>query len=51
MKIAAPVEPGRYRLRVTLVQEFVRWLDELPSFQSAEATVVVASPPAARDAI
>ncbi len=28
MRIAAPAAPGRYRLRVTLVQEFVRWLDE-----------------------
>ena len=31
MTIAAPAEPGRYRLRVTLVQELVRWLDGLPS--------------------
>jgi glycosyltransferase involved in cell wall biosynthesis len=51
MKIAAPAAPGRYRLRLTLVQEYVRWLDELPSFQSAEAVIVVASPPAVRGAI
>ena len=38
MTIAAPDEPGRYRLRVTLVQELVRWLDGLPSRLSAEAT-------------
>jgi hypothetical protein len=43
MSIAAPAEPGRYRLRVTLVQEFVRWFDGLPSPLSAEATLVVLS--------
>jgi hypothetical protein len=41
MTIAAPDQPGRYRLRVTLVQEFVRWLDGLPSPLSAEATLVI----------
>ena len=44
MTVAAPDEPGSYRLRVTLVQELVRWLDTLPSPVSAEAPVVVASP-------
>ena len=44
MTIAAPDEPGRYRLRVTLVQELVRWLDGLPSRLSAEALLVVVSP-------
>jgi len=29
MHIAAPPAPGRYKLRVTLVQEYVRWFDEL----------------------
>jgi hypothetical protein len=43
MTIAAPDEPGRYRLRVTLVQELVRWLDGLPSRLSAEAPLVVVS--------
>jgi hypothetical protein len=43
MIIAAPDEPGRYRLRVTLVQELVRWLDGLPSPLSAEATLLVVS--------
>jgi hypothetical protein len=43
MTIAAPDEPGRYRLRVTLVQELVRWLDGLPSPLSAEATLLVVS--------
>lgn len=46
MRIAAPADPGRYRLRVTLVQEFVRWLDDLPSFSSAEAMVAVEASPA-----
>ena len=41
MRAAAPADPGRYRLRVTLVQEFVRWLDALASFPQAEAAVVV----------
>jgi glycosyltransferase involved in cell wall biosynthesis len=43
MRIATPDTPGRYRLRVTLVQEFVRWLDALPSFPTAETTLVVDS--------
>jgi hypothetical protein len=30
IKVAAPVHPGEYRLRITLVQEGVRWFDELP---------------------
>jgi hypothetical protein len=41
MTIAAPAEPGRYRLRVTLVQELVRWLDGLPNPVSADASLVV----------
>jgi hypothetical protein len=42
--VVAPDEPGRYRLRVTLVQEWVRWLDLLECPISAEAAVsVVAS--------
>lgn len=41
MTIAAPNEPGRYRLRVTLVQELVRWLDDLPTPVSEEATLLV----------
>jgi hypothetical protein len=47
MAIAAPDEPGHYRLRVTLVQELVRWFDGLPSPVSAEATLVVVSSVAA----
>lgn len=29
LKIAPPPDPGEYRLRITLVQEGVRWFDEL----------------------
>ena len=47
MTIAAPGEPGRYRLRVTLVQELVRWFDGLPSPLGAEATLVAVSTVAA----
>jgi len=43
MTIAAPDEPGQYRLRVTLVQEHVRWLDTLLSSPSAETALVVVS--------
>jgi hypothetical protein len=49
MQIAAPGTPGRYRLRVTLVQELVRWFDGLPCQLSAEAVVGV-SPPGASGA-
>ena len=41
MNIAAPSHPGRYRLRVTLVQESVMWLDNPPASVSDEATLVV----------
>jgi Glycosyltransferase Family 4 len=41
MRVAAPALAGRYILRVTLVQEWKRWLDELPTPACAETTVVV----------
>jgi hypothetical protein len=41
MTIAAPDAPGRYRLRVTLVQEYVRWLDERPTRLHADAALDV----------
>jgi hypothetical protein len=44
MTIAPPDKPGRYRLRVTLVQEFVKWLDGPPSPLKAEADVLAVSP-------
>lgn len=30
LKVTAPPDPGEYLLRVTLVQEGIRWFDELP---------------------
>ena len=42
LNVLTPDEPGRYRLRVTLVQESVRWLDASPRPVSAEAALSVA---------
>lgn len=39
--VAVPNEPGRYRLRMTLVQERLRWLDGLLSPVMAESALVV----------
>ena len=41
MRVVAPAQAGRYVLRVTLVQEWKRWLDELPTPACADTTVVV----------
>jgi hypothetical protein len=41
VRVAAPAQAGRYVLRVTLVQEWKRWLDELPTPACADTTVVV----------
>jgi len=41
MRVTAPAQAGRYTLRVTLVQEWKRWLDELPTPACADTTVVV----------
>ena len=41
MRVTAPAQAGRYTLRVTLVQEWKRWLDELPMPACADTTVVV----------
>ena len=35
IKVAAPCDPGEYRLRITLVQEGVRWFDELAGASSS----------------
>jgi hypothetical protein len=35
LKVATPREPGEYCLRITLVQEGVRWFDELPGSAAA----------------
>jgi hypothetical protein len=39
--VVAPQEPGRYLLRVTLVQEGVMWLDTIAEPVSADAIVTV----------
>ncbi len=31
LKVNSPIKPGSYILRVTLVQEFIRWFDEPPT--------------------
>jgi hypothetical protein len=36
LKVAAPLASGEYRLRVTLVQDGVRWFDELPGFPASQ---------------
>jgi Glycosyltransferase Family 4 len=42
VKIAGPPDPGEYHLRLTLVQEGVRWFDELPgSLASQEIPVTM----------
>lgn len=41
IQVSAPVNPSHYQLRITLVQEFVRWLDELAVPVLAETSVVV----------
>jgi hypothetical protein len=42
LKVVAPEIPGRYRLRVTLVQETVGWLDQLakPVFAETQISVI-----------
>jgi len=44
MRVTAPSQAGRYTLRATLVQEWKRWLDELPTPACADTTVVVNKP-------
>jgi SAM-dependent methyltransferase len=39
--IRAPGEPGRYILRMTLVQEGVRWFDQAPTMLESDVSVVV----------
>ena len=43
MRIVAPRRPGQYRLRVTLVQDRWRWLDQLKPRVFAEIPVSVES--------
>jgi len=44
VRVVPPAQPGRHVLRVTLVQEWKRWLDELPTSACADTTVVVNRP-------
>ena len=41
MQVQAPGTPGSYRLRITLVQEFVAWFDELDPANACSVDVVV----------
>jgi hypothetical protein len=41
MHVLAPAKPGVYTLRVTLVQESIRWFDESPLSGWEDARIVV----------
>ena len=41
LRVVAPAQPGRYTLRITLVQEWKRWLDDSPMPACADASIVV----------
>jgi acetolactate synthase-1/2/3 large subunit len=41
MKVRAPATPGKYQLRITLVQEHVAWFDELHGENACEQRVEV----------
>lgn len=43
-RIVAPAVPGRYVLRITLVQESLRWLDDTPAAVFCDVEVVVTRP-------
>jgi len=43
--IAAPATPGAYTLRITLVQEFVRWFDHPPLVCFEDTTVLAENTP------
>jgi hypothetical protein len=36
LKVAPPPDPGEYRLRITLIQDGVRWFDELPASPASQ---------------
>jgi glycosyltransferase involved in cell wall biosynthesis len=44
VRTTAPAAPGRYQLRVVLVQEWWRWLDETPTPVVADCEVAVVRP-------
>jgi hypothetical protein len=41
VRVRAPGDKGRYLLRLTLVQEAVRWFDELPAAIAVDVPVFV----------
>ena len=41
VRVVSPAQPGQYVLRVTLVQEHKRWLDETPTPVCADVTVTI----------
>ena len=43
-RIVAPATPGRYVLRVTLVQESLRWLDDAPAPLFCDVDVAITKP-------
>jgi hypothetical protein len=45
LRAMAPAEPGSYRLRVALVQEHVRWFDDLSPHAILDAPVTVVATP------
>ena len=54
MQVRAPVTPGSYQLRITLVQEWVAWFDDLDPANACLLDVIVgemAPPPAAREGL
>jgi hypothetical protein len=49
MRLMAPAEPGSYRLRICMVQDHVRWFDEVdPTLAVERRLEVVESTPAER---
>jgi hypothetical protein len=41
VEVVAPADPGRFILRITLVQEDLRWLDRTATPVFADQTVVI----------
>jgi acetolactate synthase-1/2/3 large subunit len=49
LRVTAPIDHGEYILSVTLVQEFVRWFDEVSPANAWDGFVVVPEEPAQKD--
>jgi len=47
IRVQAPAVPGEYELRVTMVQEFVAWFDDLDGGNAFSARVTIAGADAA----